>query len=107
MPTNACKKPKLKQAFYNYERLKRGQIPYGYDRWPDGTEASKVVKPIPLAPTSDDINSRLDVPKGTSQVTRMLECQSEPRGEDSARPTRVDNGVLPFYDHYHLGLVVA
>ena len=64
MPTNACKKRKFKQSFYNYERLKRGLIPYGYDRWPDGTEASEVVLPVPLAPTSEDINTRIKVPIG-------------------------------------------
>ena len=107
MPTKACKKRKFKQSFYNYERLKRGQIPYGYDRWPDGTEASKVVKPIPLAPSSDDSNSRLDVPKGAPQDKGMLDCHSGPRVEDSVLPAQVDNGVLPFYDHYHLGMVVV
>ena len=99
MPTQACKKRKFKQSYYNYERLKRGLIPYGYDRWPDGTEASKVVKPIPLAPTSDDSEARLDVPKGIPQGVWKPTSHSGPQDEDSALRLTHDNVVLPFYDH--------
>ena len=62
LPTQACRKKKLKQAFYNVERLRKGLIPYGYDRWPDGSRRARVVTPVALAPTSDDRDSRMVIP---------------------------------------------
>ena len=94
---------KFKQSFYNVARLKKGRLPYGYKCWPDGSEAGKVVKPITLAPTSDNHDSRIVVPNDTggNVVTTV------PPDEDSApRPSR-PVGVLPFFEHSHLGLVVS
>ena len=48
MPTNACKKPKLKQAFYNYERLKRGQSPMVMTVGPTGRRPARWLNLYPL-----------------------------------------------------------
>ena len=100
-PTEACRKKRYKQSFYNVERLRRGKIPYGYSRWPNGLEADRVLLPLPLVANSFDVNTRLDVPKAAHLVT----SQQGPLRKSASWLTQ-GSDIVPFYDHYHLGLVV-
>ena len=101
--TVACPCKKLKTRFAIVDRLRRGHIPYRYDQWPDGVEAKTRRTPLPLAPNSDDPNSRLRKPKEVEHLTGFI----PPQLGDNAPRAALDGEVIPFYDHYHLGLVVA
>ena len=101
--TAACTRKKLKTRFHIVDRLRRGLIPYRYEQWPDGVEAKTRRTPLPLAPTSDDPNSRLLKPKECELLTGFI----PPQLGDNAPRAALDGEVMQFYDHYHLGLVVV
>ena len=100
--TAACTRKKLKTRFHIVDRLRRGLIPYRYEQWPDGVEAKTRRIPLPLAPTSDDPNSRLLKPKESELLTGFI----PPQLGDNLPQGVLDGVVIPFYDNYHLGLVV-
>ena len=55
-------KRREKTKFTIVARLRKGIIPFGFKRWPDGTPIGESPRPILLQPTSDDVDSRLPVP---------------------------------------------
>ena len=56
---------KMRTAFQNLRRLRNGMPPYGYRKWPDGSDKD-VVKPIfGLTPLSEDPTARLFVPNAS------------------------------------------
>ena len=69
--------------------------------WLKGLEADKVLHPLPLVANSFDVNTRLDVPR----AARLVTSQQGPLRKSASWLTQCSD-IVPYYDHYHLGLVV-